>query len=353
MRAADAQGGDTTGPVDLRSDTVTRPSSGMRSAMAGAEVADDVLEKDPTARRLEERVAGLLGTGAALFFPSGVQANQAAVLLQADPGTEVVCEAEAHVFHYELADVAMLARAQLHRVPSEDGVPELGAWRAAFRPGDRHHPLTSLACLENTHNLHGGVVVPLERLRALADVAWERGVSVHLDGARLWNAAEASGVDLETYAACADTVMLSLSKGLGCPVGSILAGPEALIERAWSVRKRLGGGMRQVGILAAAGLYALDHNLERLGRDHERARRLAAGCDALDGIRAPTPDTNIVMIHVDRDDVTPDELSARLEERGVLLLATGPGRLRAVTHLDVDDRGIDRALGALRDALPG
>lgn len=346
------ESGGGTAPVDLRSDTVTRPSADMRAAMAEAEVADDVLEKDPTAGRLEERVAGLLGTEAALFFPSGTQANQAAVLLQAVPGSEVVCEAEAHVFHYELADVAMLAGAQLHRVPSERGIPALDAWRAAFRPGDRHHPVTSLACLENTHNMHGGVVVPLERLRALADVARGRGLSVHLDGARLWNAAAASGVDLDAYADCADTVMVSLSKGLGCPVGSILAGGAETIERAWSVRKRLGGGMRQVGILAAAGLWALDHNLERIPRDHERARRLATGCDELDGLRVPAPDTNIVMIHVERDDATPAELSRRMGERGVLILPSGPDRLRAVTHLDVDDRGIDRAVEALRDALP-
>lgn len=337
--------------VDLRSDTVTRPTAGMRAAMAAAEVDDDVLGKDPTVDRLEQRVAGLLGMEAALFFPTGTQANQAAILLHTSPGSEAVCESESHVFHYELADVAWLAGVQLHPVSSDRGDLAAGDVAAAVRPGDRHHPITTLVCVENTHNLHGGAVVPLETMRHIRELASDRSLPLHLDGARLWNAAAASDHTLEDFAACADTVMVCLSKGLGCPIGSILAGPGDLIDRAWSVRKRLGGGMRQVGILAAAGLWALDHHLERLPEDHERADRLAAACNEISGVRSVRPDTNIVMLDIDRDDLGAADLSDRLRDSGVWILPSGPSRLRAVTHLDVDDAGIDRAIKALRASL--
>jgi threonine aldolase len=315
--------------VDLRSDTVTRPSPGMREAIAQAEVSDDVLGKDPTADRLERRVARLLGKEAALFFPSGTQANQAAVLLHTQPGTEAVCEREAHVFHFEYADAAWLSGVQLHPVSSESGRVSVGAFRAALRSGDRHQPTTSLFCLENTHNMHGGTVVPLDNMREI----------------------RASGTSLSEFAAEADTVMVSLSKGLGCPIGSLLAGPASLIDRAWSVRKRLGGGMRQVGILAAAGLYALEHNLPRLDRDHERARRLASGAAAIDGLVAEAPDSNIVMIRLHGEGLDPADLCADLARSGVLILPAGPDRLRAVTHLDVDDAGIERAVDTLGAAM--
>jgi len=323
----------------------------MRRAMAEAEVADDVIGKDPTAARLEERVADLLGKEAALFFPSGTQANQAAILLLGRSGTEAVCEGEAHVFHYEYADAAFLSGMQLRTVPSDRGRVEREAYEAAIRPGDPHQPTTSLLCLENTHNMHGGVVVPLERMHGVRELADERGLPVHLDGARLWNASAASGVEPAEYAACADTVMVSLSKGLGCPIGSMLAGSREHIEAAWFARKRLGGGMRQVGIIAAAGLWALDHHLDRLPEDHERARKLAEGCATIEGIRADAPETNILMIHLEEEAPDPAEVSRRLEERGVLISPAGPRRLRAVTHLDVDDGGIERALAALREAL--
>ncbi len=333
--------------VDLRSDTVTRPGPAMRAAMAAAEVGDDVLDKDPTVDRLEQRVAEMLGKDAALFFPTGTQANQAAILLHTRPGTEAICEGESHVFHYELADVAMLSGVQLHPIASDAGHITAEAYRTAIRPGDRHHPVTSLLCVENTHNMHGGVAVELSRLREVRAVADLHGLPVHLDGARLWNAAAASDVGLAEYADCADTVMVSLSKGLGCPIGSVLAGNAELIERAWSARKRLGGGMRQVGILAGAGLYALDHHLGRISEDHGRARSLAAGVNELDGFRADAPDTNIVMIYLERDDLEAEEVSRRLAERDVWILPAGPGRLRAVTHLDVDDDAIARAVEAL------
>jgi len=335
--------------VDLRSDTVTKPSGGMREAIASAEVADDVLGKDPTVDRLERRVADLLGKEAALFFPSGTQANQTAVILHSRPGTEVVCEAESHVFHYELADAAWLAGVQLHPVRSDGGRVTAADYEPAIRPGDVHHARTTLFCLENTHNMHGGAVVPVSQLNGVRDLARQYGVPVHLDGARLWNAAAATGLPLPELTACADTVMVSLSKGLGCPIGSLLAGPQELIERAWNVRKRLGGGMRQVGVLAAAGLYALDHNLDRLADDNRRARALSTACRDMDGLRSEEPDTNIVMIYLDAPHLTPDEVTAALARLGVWILPAGPDRLRAVTHLDVDDAGIERAIHALRE----
>ncbi len=336
--------------VDLRSDTVTQPSPGMRQAMAEAAVGDDVLDKDPTAARLERRVAELLGKEDALFFPSGTQANQAAIVLHTRPGTEAVCEAESHVFHYEYADAAWLAGVQLHPVASSQGALEVADVVKAIRPGDRHHPVTTLLCVENTHNMHGGVAIPLEDMRRIRDLADLRSLPVHLDGARLWNAAVATGASLQDLSSCADTVTVCLSKGLGCPIGSLLAGPGDLVRDAWSVRKRLGGGMRQVGVLAAAGLWALDHNLERLGEDHARARRLADGCASIPGVTVERPDTNIVMIGLPagRDEA---EVVALLEARDVRILAAGPGRLRAVTHLDVDDGGIDQSLEALVDVL--
>jgi len=337
--------------VDLRSDTVTRPTKGMRRAMVDAEVGDDVLGKDPTADLLERRVAELLGKEAALFFPSGTQANQAAVLLHTCPGTEAICEAESHVFHYELADAAWLAGVQLRPVTSERGSLTARDVAGAVRPGDRHHPLTTLVCIENTHNMHGGSVVPLPAMRSIRQLALERSLPVHLDGARLWNAAAATDAELAEYASCADTVAVCLSKGLGCPVGSLLAGPSGLIAAAWSVRKRLGGGMRQVGILAAAGLWALDHNLDRLSEDHARARWLARDCDAIDGLRAEAPDTNIVMIHIEREGLSAATVASELEVRGVWILPVGPGRLRAVTHLDIDDAGIARCLDALSEVM--
>ncbi len=338
-------------PVDLRSDTVTRPSRPMREAIAAAEVDDDVLGKDPTADRLERRVAELLGKEAALFFPSGTQANQTAVLLHTRPGTEAVCEGEAHVFHYEYADAAWLSGVQLHPVRSDSGRVCADAFRAAVRPGDRHHPTTSLFCLENTHNMHGGTILSLESMREIRALALEIGIPVHLDGARLWNAATASGTPLAAFAAEADTVMVSLSKGLGCPIGSVLAGPTSLIDAAWTVRKRLGGGMRQVGVLAAAGVYALEHNLSRLVEDHERARRLAAGAHGIVGLAADAPETNIVMIRIGEEGPEPEALSAELAGFGVLILPAGARRLRAVTHLDVDDEGVERAIRALGQVM--
>ncbi len=334
--------------VDLRSDTVTRPAPGMRRAIAEAEVGDDVLGDDPTVKRLQERLARLFGKEAALYFPSGTQANQVGVMLSTQPGTEAICEANAHIFHYEFAAAATWSGVQLRPVPTEDGVLTAEQARPYIRPPSPHLARTSLICAENTHNMAGGKVMPLEVLQGLRELANEHGLPLHLDGARLWNAAVATGVELSEYAALADTVMVSFSKGLGAPIGSALVGRAEAMGRAWTLRKRLGGGMRQVGVLAAACLYALDHNLPRIGEDHGRARRLAEFVDGLDGFSVVPPETNIVMIDIEREDLPPGDVVRYLQGRDVLLLATGPRRLRAVTHLDVDDAGIDRACAAIR-----
>jgi threonine aldolase len=338
--------------VDLRSDTVTRPTPAMREAIARAEVGDDQLGDDPTVRRLEERVAVLLGKETALFFPTGIMANQTGIALHGRPGTEAVIEANGHILEWEEAGAAAWSGMQLRPVPTPDGILTADLVRSAIRPAaNRYHPQTSLICVENTHNGAGGRITPLATLRAIRELADEHGLPIHMDGARLWNASVASGVDLPDFAATADTVMVTLSKGLGCPVGSLLAGTTEAMDRAWRIRRRMGGAMRQSGILAAAGLYALDHHLEHLADDHRRARRLADGAAALPGLSAVPPDTNIVML--DLAPTAPDAatLAARLAAHDVLLIPFGPRRLRAVTHMDIDDDAIDAALAALADVL--
>ncbi|MFP4624896.1 MAG: threonine aldolase family protein [Gemmatimonadota bacterium] len=338
--------------IDLRSDTVTRPTPGMREAIASAEVGDDQLGDDPTVRRLEERVAAMLGKERALFFPSGIMANQAAIVLQSRPGTEVVIEASGHVLDWEDGAAAAWSGVQLRPVPTPDGIltPELveGVLRSEANP---YQPDTSLVCVENTHNAAGGKVMPLATLEGIAAVAREHGLPVHMDGARLWHAAVAAGVELDDYAAPVDTVMVTLSKGLGCPVGSLLAGADAVIQRAWRVRRRMGGSMRQSGILAAAGLYALDHHLHRLDDDHRRARLVAELAAGIEGIRPLMPETNIVMLDLLRDDLDAATIVTGLAERDVRLSMFSPKRLRAVTHLDVDDDGVRTAVEALADVV--
>jgi threonine aldolase len=263
--------------IDLRSDTVTRPTAAMRRAMAEAEVGDDVLDGDPTMRRLEARVAALLGKEAGLFFPSGTMANQTAVWVHTMPGTEVLLDAGAHIVNWEMAGAAALAGVQVRPVSSGEGraVASAADLARAIRPRSPHAPLATLVCVENTHNGAGGMVTTVAELTAMHDVAASAGLPVHMDGARLWNAHVATGVPLAEFARTADSVMLSFSKGLGCPVGAILVGDAELVQRAHMVRKRLGGGMRQSGILAAAALYALENHLGRLAEDHAAARRFA------------------------------------------------------------------------------
>ncbi len=337
--------------IDLRSDTVTRPTPGMLDAMASADVGDDVLDGDPTVRALEERVAELLGKDAALFVPSGVMGNTIAVLAQAAPATEVVMDADAHIANWEDGATAMWGGVQIRTHEADDGLPVAARVEAAIRDPGPYTIRTSMVCLENTHNGAGGRVLPLETAREIAEAARRRELAVHLDGARLWNASVATGTPLRELAVPADTVMVTLSKGLGCPVGSVLAVPASLRDAAWRVRRRLGGAMRQTGVLAAAGLYALDHHLDRLADDHRRARELADAVARIPGVRVVPPETNIVMIHLDEDGPDADAARAALEARGVLLSRFSRHRLRAVTHLDVDDGGIDAAAQALAAVL--
>src|SRR5438445_4412481 len=329
--------------IDLRSDTVTRPCAAMRRAMAEAEVGDDVLDGDPTTRRLEQRIASLLGTEDALFFPSGTQANQTGVALCTTPGTELILEADAHLVHYELAGVAALAGVQIRPVATPDGLLTADLVRAALRPASPHVPRISAVAVENTHNAAGGKVMPPAVSADIVTAARTAGLSVHLDGARLWNAATALAVPPATLTAGAATVMVSLSKGLGCPVGSCLGFRREQRARAWEIRKRLGGGMRQSGILAAAGLYALDHNLARIGEDHANAKRFAELLSGSPTVRPSAPESNIVMVDLLRSGDTPESVSQRLAQAGVRLAPWGPRRLRAVTHLDITRADVERA----------
>lgn len=321
----------------------------MREAMAAADVGDDLLDGDPTTRRLEERVAELLGKERALFFPSGTMANQTALATLARWGGEAVVEAGAHVFHYEEGAAAALSGVQLYPVQTEGGVLTPEHLASAYRGGSRYLPRTALVCVENTHLASGGTIVSAEALHELGEAARGVGLPVHMDGARLWHASAETGVPLADYTRSVDTVMTCLSKGLGAPVGSVLAGPAGVMEEAWRVRRRLGGAMRQSGVIAAGGLYALDHHRDRLVEDHTRARRLAEGFSALPGFHAPRPTTNIVMVNAEGGTEAATALMEFLAGAGILILPFGPGRLRGVLHLDVDDSQVDRVLERLGD----
>ncbi|HEY2806611.1 MAG TPA: GntG family PLP-dependent aldolase [Gemmatimonadales bacterium] len=337
--------------IDLRSDTVTRPSPGMRRAIAEAEVGDDVLERDPTTQRLEERVAELLGKEDALFFPSGSQANAAALGLLTRPGTELLVEAQAHMVDREVAGLAQLTGVQARPIATPDGILTADLIRVAMRPDSIHLPRPSAIAIENTHNTAGGKVMLLPVAEAIGALARERGLPLHLDGARLWNAAAALGVRPADVARPALTVMVSFSKALGCPVGAVLACPASARRDVWEIRKRLGGGMRQSGILAAAALYALDHNLDRIPEDHANARRLAAALGGHPAVRPLSPETNIVMLDLLRAQDAPDAVAARLGAQGVMVSPWGARRLRAVTHLDVSAADIDRAAAVIARVL--
>ncbi len=336
--------------VDLRSDTVTRPTPTMRRAMAEAVVGDDVFGDDPTVKALERRAADLAGKEAGLYVPSGTMGNQLAVAAQTAPGDEVLVEADSHIFKYEQGGIAVNSGCLANIVHGRGGVLEADALISAVREEDDHNARLTLVCAENTHNRAGGTIAPLATLAELSTAAWSREVRVHLDGARLWNASVATGIPIRAWAACADTVMMCFSKGLGAPVGSILVGSGEVIQRARRIRKRWGGGMRQVGILAAACLHALDCHVDRLAEDHARARRLAGGFRQVHGLSAPDPETNIVLVDIDNPAVDPGALVSSLDSRGVRLLQFGSRRLRAVVHLDVDDEGIERAIHAMRAA---
>jgi threonine aldolase len=340
-------------PVDLRSDTVTRPTAEMRSAMANAEVGDDVFGDDPTVNALEAEVAALFGHEAALFAPSGSMANQIALQLAVPRGGELLAGADAHVVSYEMGAAAAISGISTRTWPSIGADLDAAQMARMIRPAGFPSVPTRAIAVEQTHNLGGGSVVPLETLREVRAVADDAGVLLHCDGARIWHAHVADGVPLATYGTLFDTLSVCLSKGLGAPVGSLVIAGAARIAEARAIRKRLGGGMRQVGILAAAGRYALRHHIERLADDHVRARRLAAALEPFGVVEASSVRTNLVLLDLSKAALDAPALTAAAAERGVLIAAMLPRLARLVTHLDVDDAGIDRAVNVLGSLLAG
>lgn len=340
--------------VDLRSDTVTRPTDAMRQSMANAEVGDDVFGDDPTVRRLEECTAQLLGKESALFVPSGHMGNEIAIWVHGRPGREVIVEELSHVMTAEGGAPAALGGVTLRPLPSAAGhFDPVRVDGALVLDDDVHHAPTVLACVENTHNRHGGRIYPVAAMAELARRLGAHGIPLHLDGARLWNAAAALSVAPSALAAMADTIMVCFSKGLGAPVGSALVGKAGFIHQARRIRKLLGGGMRQAGILAAGCLHGLEHHRERLVDDHRRARRLADLVDLPDGasVLGTRPETNIIIWNLPPDRFDVLEIRRQLAAEFILLTDFGPGRLRAVTHLDIDDAGIERAGVAISRVL--
>ncbi|UOR10801.1 low-specificity L-threonine aldolase [Halobacillus amylolyticus] len=328
--------------IDLRSDTVTKPTSAMRQAAFDAEVGDDVYGEDPTVQRLEEVAARMLGKEAALFVTSGTQGNQIAVLTHCNPGDEVLLEANSHLFLYEGASMSALAGVQPRTIQGTRGAMNPEEVRAAIRPEDIHFPETSLICVENTHNKAGGAIVPLGNMQAVYEVAREQQIPVHLDGARLFNASVASGVSLEHYAAQADTVQFCLSKGLGAPMGSVIAGSSDFINKARKWRKRLGGGLRQVGMVAAPGLVALTEMVDRLTEDHEHAQLLAQGLSQMTGLNLEGKvETNIVLVNVAELGKSAEEFLEDLKGIGILAVPFGPATVRFVTNYDVSRDDIE------------
>ncbi|MGI9455690.1 MAG: threonine aldolase family protein [Aeoliella sp.] len=348
--------------IDLRSDTVTKPTPGMREAMASADVGDDVFGEDPTINALEARVADLLGKQAALFVSSGTMGNQLGIRAHCQPGDEFLCEAECHIYRYEQAAYAQLFGVATQPIETPAGLPTWEQAASRIRGSDPHEPRTRLLCLENTHNRHGGIVLDYDGVAALCSRAAEAGLATHLDGARLWNACAATGRAPADWAQHFDTVSVCFSKGLGAPVGSALAGPRDLIAQAHRTRKALGGGMRQSGILAAGAIYALDHHLPMMAADHEKANRLRDAIENTKSLtlalpRSPNPDsrilsTNLVFFDVDPAWGTGEQFCTKLSEQGVQMLPLGPQRVRAVTHLGVSMEEVEEAAVILIKITP-
>jgi threonine aldolase len=340
--------------IDLRSDTVTRPTPGMRAAMQAAEVGDDVFGDDPTVNRLQERVAQLLGKDAALFVPAGTMSNQIGVKVHTQPGDELLGDVNCHIYNYEAGGPALLSGVTCRTIEGDYGILDVSQLEDKIRPVDEHCVRTRLVCLENTHNRGGGRVYPIEKIEAISSWARHNGLKIHLDGARLWNAVVATGIPARDWAQHFDTVSVCFSKGLGAPIGSALAGPRELIKRGRFVRKLFGGGMRQAGIVAAGALYALDHHIERLAEDHRNARLLAQAIADTPGLRLNPRDveTNLVWFDVDRELTTARDLAAVLRQRGILVHVAGPQRVRVCTHLDVSAAQAERAAAILCEAVP-
>ncbi len=335
--------------IDLRSDTVTKPTAEMREAMFRAEVGDDVYGEDPTVIELERLGARMTGKAAGLFVASGTMGNQVAVMSHTQRGDEVICEAESHIYYYEVAGMAVLAGVQARTLPAVKGILSADTIAAAVRPQDIHQPRTSLICLENTHNRSGGTCYPLETLAAIRKVADRHEIPVHIDGARLFNAAAALGVKVDKIAQYADSVQFCLSKGLCAPVGTLLVGSEEFIAKARRYRKMLGGGMRQAGVIAAAGIVGLQNMVERLSEDHANAKLLAdALVTAGFAVDLSTVQTNIVIFDVSRSGMKAAELVARLKQAGVLAGAFGEYRIRMVTHHGVTAAEINKVADVLQ-----
>ena len=339
--------------IDLRSDTVTKPTPEMRRAMAEAEVGDDVYGEDPTVNLLEQRAAEITGKEAALFVPTGTMGNTIAVKLLTEHGQEVICDSRAHILDYELSMTAWFSGCLIRAIPTEDGILEWSQIRPLVKPVHPHYAPTGAIEIENTHNMGGGTVYSLAAIREISNGAHELGVKVHMDGARVFNAAAALGVPVEEIVAPVDTVMFCLSKALGAPAGSMVAGPAALIDKGRLLRKRLGGGMRQAGVLAAAGLIALEETRTRLSEDHANARFFAEGVARIHGVELDPRKvaTNIVVFDIGATGLTSGELSRRLKQRGVLINGIGHSHMRAVTHYDVTRAECAQAVETLAEAV--
>ncbi|MEK9137795.1 MAG: low-specificity L-threonine aldolase [Bacteroidota bacterium] len=339
--------------IDLRSDTVTKPSPGMREAMAKAEVGDDVFGEDPTVNKLQQKVAELLGKEAALYVPSGTMGNQVCIKVHTQPGDEVIAEKGCHVFNYETAGMAFLSNVQVHTIEGSHGAFTAEQAKRAIRPKAYYMPRTRLICIENTHNRAGGTIIPMATIKEIHALARNEGIRLHLDGARLWNASAETGISPKEYASYFDSVSVCLSKGLGAPVGSVIAGSAEFISEARRYRKIFGGGMREAGILAAAGIYALDNNIGRLKEDHANAKYLAGELSTLRGfeIDMESVQTNIIIISLERLGKSPDEVLALLKSRGVLLTLGNYMGVRAVTHLDVSTGQVRQAAQIIKETF--
>ncbi|ADL07436.1 low-specificity L-threonine aldolase [Thermosediminibacter oceani] len=337
--------------IDLRSDTVTLPTPEMREAMYRAEVGDDVYGEDPTVRRLEEMAAEITGKEAAMFVTSGTQGNQVCIMTHTRPGDEIILEEKSHIFTYEVGGIGYLAGVQARLIPGKRGVMDPTDIEAAIREDDLHFPRTSLICVENTHNRAGGTVIPMDTLEKTYEVAKKHGIPVHMDGARIFNAATYLGVPVRDIARYADSVMFCLSKGLCAPVGSIVAGSRDFINRARKFRKMLGGGLRQAGFLAAAGIVALEKMTERLKEDHENARLLAEGLNSIPGISIDmkTVQTNIVICDISGLGISGNELAGRLLEKGIKINGGSGSLVRFVTHYGIDKNDVLRTVEAVKE----
>lgn len=331
--------------IDIRSDTVTQPTDHMRTIIANAVVGDDVFSEDPTVNELEQYGAELLGKEAALFVPSGTMGNQICLALHSHAGDEAIVESESHIFHYETGAPSLIARVQLHCVASKNGEMNTDDIEYAIRPGDYYFPRTAVICLENSHNRHGGTILSLQNIAEIATLAQRHNCAFHCDGARLWNVEAATGIPVEKYAAPFDTLSVCLSKGLGAPVGSLIVGTRDHIKAARKWRKMLGGGMRQAGILAAAGLHALKHHRELLSLDHKNASQFAQMLDESEAIEVTMPETNIVLFKLRHD--APD-FAERCKHQGVLISRGRPGLYRAVFHFQISRNNTLKAAEIIR-----